>query len=123
MATSQDNPMKEVIECLVTARNLIAHPKALIKYVSATTPTGRGCCPYGEHAAHWCATGAVSKAATMVLAENSDWLYHRCVEMLNSESPTGTIQGYNDLSDTKHADIMRIFDRTIETARAKANDS
>lgn len=107
---------KEVYDTLVAARATIAEPAAWTKDNYATDAAGEPCGEQEVEAVCFCTLGAIQKHVDFAGAAYLRPLRKAVEEKTGRKCPN--IPYYNDHPDTTHADILTMFDRGIEIAKA-----
>ena len=105
------------VEILEKARDLISDPERWAKGYYAHDKDGDYVPPRDGNACKWCAAGA-----TIVVSPDDDNDDSRhALALLQKALPSGFLfaTNYNDRPTTTHADILALFDRAIELAKAE----
>jgi len=98
---------EQIINTFKEARNLISDPKRWTKETSARGCYGLTIHPLEKRATCWCSFGAIER----VVSDNNQRLVHD-ICWLTKYIGMSYIK-YNDLPETTHEDIMKMFDGTI----------
>ena len=123
-----------VKEVLIKARNKIANWENWCRFTVAKRPCYEADFPFDETAliscgaqdplaCQWCATGAVTSAIPLVSYDAAPTAFNcynkikvAAVEALNAACPNSIndIVGYNDHAETRHSEIISVFDKAIK---------
>lgn len=95
-------------QVLTLARELIATPDRWTKGAIARNVHGDPVASRSADAVCWCALGAGLHVAGLILRVPDN--------ALPLDTEARTIESYNDLPSTTHADILAVFDRAISAA-------
>jgi hypothetical protein len=95
------------------ARRLIADSSAWTKGAAARNADGATCQPRDITATCFCSIGAVVRVVGDDYAAFAPLL--RCL-MPSEVQPFAAVQLFNDSHDTRHADVLRMFDEAIYRA-------
>lgn len=110
-------------EILINARKVIEKPENWTKRVLATDSTGKKVYPLSEKAVCFCSIGAVERASGFNYRKIGSIYNNDCVELLNRAVVKLKLHSYghmwlfNDRPDTKHEDVLKVFDEAIELAK------
>ena len=127
---------KKVLE---RAREIVSEPVRWVKRYEALDLSGTACDARSKDACQWCAWGALKRAARDVMTDQPDLTYRSAfrkhpvivlaanvaAEMLDEDHPgfpelwpryQNKITGFNDLKETKLADVLEMFDEAITRA-------
>jgi hypothetical protein len=99
------------LEILIAARALIEAPARWTKGSFARDADG-GAYPGKGKEVCWCFAGAIFKAA------NNDADGIAAERFITNVTGISNIRRFNDHPTTTHADVLAVFDRAIERARA-----
>jgi len=115
------------LEQLLDARSRISRPRDWVQGGSAQTLMGEWIEPNNPRAVAWCAYGACRAACLEFPLDESvtGWLLvddriDEAFDQLHPDYDRGYID-FNDEEDTKHEQILRIFDLAIKLEREKVN--
>ena len=106
--------MSRVANVLKAARAKIASEELWTKDTYARNRSGYPCVPTSPDAVVWCALGA------LYFISDSRWTMDKeAVRLLEEQLPREfkNIVRYNDYPDTKHEDVLDLYDRAIHTAK------
>lgn len=99
------------LEVLVAARELISDPSKWTQNAIARMPDGTECSEHDPEAVSWCALGAIHKCGYVYSGDA--WAH-----LSNAAYEVGASSLVDVNNNRQHADVMRMFDRAIELARA-----
>ena len=103
---------QDILNILVTARNLITDSSHWTKGLLARDSQGREIDYNSNEATCWCISGAIFKVMGYIGTSNPNMLIHNTLKKYLPPGFTVTVY-FNDHEATTHADIMALFDRTI----------
>ena len=107
--------IEQELEILRKARELLSDESRWTKGVSARDEALREAYPRSALAVCWCATGAVLKASGPPSSRMDSHPVLRLEQTLHAAyGPGRYVQGFNDDESTTHADVLALFDLTIE---------
>jgi len=98
---------EQIINTFKEARNFISDPERWTKGTSARSINGVPIHPLNHNATCWCSFGAIEK----VVSDSNRRLVHD-ICWLTKYTGVSYIE-YNDLPETTHEDIMKMFDGAI----------
>ncbi len=102
------------LEILSNAQNLIRDPRNWAKHTYSKDMLGMSVEPTSPDACRWCSIGAVLK----VLDLPSDTSRHPTFDLLEKANGNWAVPDFNDTST--HEEVMEMFDKAKELARAAA---
>lgn len=107
----------DVVDTLIKARELLLDPTKWGKGYLARNVNGKGIeNPIGPDACQWCALGAICFAArSRWYPEDAREYLIRALESKFDVTWIG-VANYNDALDTKHEDIISLYDEAIVLA-------
>ena len=104
---------------LALARDLLADEARWCKGDDALSRRGRAVDPCGRWAVRWCAAGAVERAAGGGAIAARGRATAEAWGLLLWACPGRNVEQFNDAPTAMHSDVLAMFDRAIELARAK----
>lgn len=108
----QDNERQRILRTLKDARETISDEKNWSKEVSARDKFGRACDPRIPQAVSFDIYAALESVAGALLVREAE---KELLQTLRSRGDNVmTTAGYNDRPSTTHADVLGVFDATIE---------
>lgn len=99
-------------EILIKSKELISNPKNWTQGMFARDEYGTPVPSISENACSWCSAGAVIKVANNIYVAIS-------LFALLEKSISRAIAPFNDNPESTHEDIMNMFDKAIELAKAE----
>ena len=117
--------MTDMRQVLLDARELISSPDRWCQGANAIDGAGISASPYSKRAAAWCSFGAIRKVTEV--GDKETWAalldYLNEIVERNSDNPLYADDDYqslivfNDNAETKHGDVIKIFDEAIDGMR------
>ena len=101
-------------ELLTAARAKIDTPQKWCKAALAKNLLGKSCRHSSESAVQYCAVGAIE---SLTSRGRFDPVALDAIIALRDALGGGGLQAYNDRPETKHADIMALYDKAISIAK------
>lgn len=107
------------LEILTKAKALIANPANWSKGTYARDGQGRHTQVLAEDAVCFCTAGAVLRAT------GQEAIYGEALQALTKLDlqVRNSVETFNDLKTTRHADIMRMFDKAIAAEKTNASQT
>ena len=112
----------EVVRVLRAARDTLAVPERWTKKESARNVAGRPVLPTEPDAVCWCMAGAVKRAAA------TDGIFFEAITNIEqamwcdfNRRHYSDIAAFNDAIGTTHADVLRLFDASIQRAESEGD--
>lgn len=111
--------MMTCLEVLRRARKLLTPQDNWTKFVAARDGTGMACSAHAPEARAFCALGALYSVTDAPTDKARDALAWEAREVLAKHLPTGyrQVRDFNDASNTRHKDVLGLFDRAIQSRR------